>query len=82
MGNDGVAGTGDPGENDGIISEREIDWVQTTTGHGNRNGRLDTDVEMKYIVSIGVHIEMDKNNDGIADYKIDTEIMPPFLPLK
>ncbi|MFA5779975.1 MAG: prepilin-type N-terminal cleavage/methylation domain-containing protein [Elusimicrobiota bacterium] len=83
LGNDGVSGTSDAGENDGIISEREIDWVlPSSTGHGNRNGRIDTDVEMKYIVSIGVHIEMDKNRDGIADYKIDTEIMPPFLPLK
>lgn len=68
--------------NDGIISASEIDSVLPPTGHGNNNGRLDTDVEMKYIVSIGVHLEMDKNRDGITDYKIDTEIIPPFLSLK
>ncbi|MBI5573818.1 MAG: prepilin-type N-terminal cleavage/methylation domain-containing protein [Elusimicrobia bacterium] len=68
--------------NDGIISASEIDSVLPPTGHGNNNGRLDTDAEMKYIVSIGVYLEMDKNSDGITDYKIDTEIMPPLLSLK
>ncbi|MFH0948179.1 MAG: hypothetical protein V1833_04180 [Elusimicrobiota bacterium] len=82
LGNDGVASTNDAGENDGIISEREIDWVIPPMGHGNRNNRLDADNEMKYITSVGVHLEMDKNNDGVTDYKIDTEIMPPFLSLK
>ncbi|MEW6557459.1 MAG: prepilin-type N-terminal cleavage/methylation domain-containing protein [Elusimicrobiota bacterium] len=82
LGNDGTSGTADTGENDGIISATEIDMVQPSTGHGNRNGRLDTDNEMKYINSIGIYIEMDKNTDGTADYKIETEILPPLLSLK
>ncbi|HAX61016.1 MAG TPA: hypothetical protein DCX95_00425 [Elusimicrobia bacterium] len=68
--------------NDGIISASEIDSVLPPTGHGNNNGRLDTDNEMKYINSVGIYIEMDKNGDGIADYKIETEILPPLLSLK
>lgn len=68
--------------NDGIISASEIDSVLPPTGHGNNNGRLDTDNEMKYIASIGIYIEMDKNSDGVTDYKIETEILPPLLSLK
>jgi len=82
LGNDGVSGTSDVGENDGIISATEIDMVQTPTGHGNRNGRIDTNIEMKYINSIEIYIEMDKNEDGISDYNIRTEITPQLLTLK
>lgn len=82
LGNDGVSGTGDAGENDGLITQREIDWVQPPLGHGNRNGRLDTKEELRYIVSIYMEIGIDKNKDGIEDYKIRTEIAPPLLTVK
>ena len=82
LGDDGVAGTGDAGEGDGIISEREIDWVQAPAGHGNRSGGIDTPEERKYICSVAVHMESDANHDGKAEASLDTEIMPPLLPLK
>lgn len=82
LGDDGAAGTGDPGEDDGVISEREIDWVQPPAGHGNRNGRLDTADELKYVTSIAVYFEADTNSDGKADSLLGTEIMPPLLALK
>jgi len=82
VGNDGVAGTGDAGENDGKISLREIDWTQSPLGHGNRSGKVDTSQELKYITTIGILLEFDKNGDGIVDAKLETELMPPMLPLK
>lgn len=82
LGNDGAAGTGDAGEGDGIISEREIDWVQPPAGHGNRSGGIDTEAERKYITSVAVYLEADSNRDGKADAQLGTEIMPPLLPLK
>ncbi|HAF95695.1 MAG: hypothetical protein A2021_02130 [Elusimicrobia bacterium GWF2_52_66] len=82
LGNDGLPGTGDAGEEDGIISEREIDWVQPPAGHGNRNVRVDSADEYKYITSIAVYAETDANSDGKIDAMLGTEIMPPLLPLK
>ena len=82
LGADGAAGTGDAGESDGIISGREIDWVQSPAGHGNRNGRVDTAGELKYLTSVAVYAEADANSDGKADSMLGTEIMPPLLALK
>ena len=82
LGSDGLAGTGDAGEGDGIISEREIDWVQPPVGHGNRNGRVDTAGELKYITSVAVYSEADANADRKPDSMLGTEIMPPLLALK
>jgi len=82
LGNDGTASTSDTGEGDGIISEREIDWVQPTTGHGDRSGAIDTANERKYITSVEMYMEADANHDTVPDAKLGTEIMPPLLPLK
>lgn len=82
LGRDGAAGTGDSGEGDGVISEREIDWVQPPVGHGNRSGAIDTADERKYVTSVGVYIEADHNGDGKADAWLATEIAPPLAPLK
>lgn len=82
LGNDGLPGTGDAGEGDGIISEREIDWVQAPVGHGDRSGRVDTAGELKYITSVAVYAEADANADGKTDSMLGTEIMPPLLALK
>ena len=82
LGRDGIAGTGDAGESDGIISEREIDWVQAPAGHGNRNGRVDTAGELKYITSVAVYAEADANADGKPDSLLGTELLPPLLALK
>lgn len=82
LGPDGAAGTGDAGEEDGIISAREIDWTLSPAGHGNRNGRLDTAGELKYITSVAVYAEADANGDGVPDSVLGTEIMPPLLALK
>ncbi|OGS11077.1 MAG: hypothetical protein A2234_03010 [Elusimicrobia bacterium RIFOXYA2_FULL_58_8] len=82
LGSDGVTGTGDTGEGDGIISEREIDWTQATAGHGSRSGAIDTADELKYIASVEVYMEADANRDTLSDAKLGTEIMPPLLQLK
>ena len=82
LGDDGVAGTGDAGEGDGVISAREIDWVQPPVGHGDRSGSVYTADERKYIASVEVYLESDTNHDGTNDAQLGTEIMPPLLPLK
>ena len=82
LGDDGAAATGDAGEGDGIISEREIDWVQPPAGHGNRSGAVDTPDELKYLASVEVYMEADANRDTLTDAKLGTEVMPPLLPLK
>ena len=82
LGADGVSGTGDAGEGDGIISEREIDWVQPPAGHGDRSGGVDTAAELKYITSVAVYAEADANADRKTDSMLGTEIMPPLLALK
>jgi type II secretory pathway pseudopilin PulG len=81
-GGDGASGTGDPGENDGIISAAEMDMVQPTAGMGNRNGALDTDNERRYITTIRLTLGSDKNKDGKTDYVVETDVYPPLLPLK
>ena len=83
LGDDGTAATSDSGEGDGIISEREIDWVLPAQGgHGNRSGAIDTADERKYITSVAVYMEADANHDNQTDAILGTEIMPPLLPLK
>lgn len=82
LGNDGNGATGDTGENDGIISPREIDWVQPATGHGNRSGRIDTANERRYIVSLHLYIAQDLNGDGTNDFKLETQLLPPLLTVK
>ncbi|OGS06742.1 MAG: hypothetical protein A2270_05625 [Elusimicrobia bacterium RIFOXYA12_FULL_51_18] len=88
LGNDGTANTNDAGEGDGIISEREIDWVLPPVapalvgGHGDRSGAIDTPDERKYITSAEIYMEADANHDNQPDAKLGTELMPPLLPLK
>ncbi|MDD5656553.1 MAG: type II secretion system protein [Elusimicrobia bacterium] len=82
LGNDGAAGTGDAGENDGIISQKEMDMVAPPAGMGNRNGALDARNERRYITSIRIGLGSDKNRDGKTDYAAETDIYPPLLPLK
>ncbi len=82
LGADGIAGTGDPGENDGIITAGEMDSVQPPQGMGNSNGLLDTTNEMRYITSVRINIAAGRNSDGTTDYAIETDIYPTILPLK
>lgn len=82
LGTDGLPGTGDAGEGDGVISQREIDWTLPPAGHGNRSGGLNTPDEFKYAASIAVYMEADSNGDGQPDAKLGTEILPPLLQLK
>jgi hypothetical protein len=82
LGNDGAAGTNDTGESDGIISAREIDWVQAPTGAGNRSGLIDTADERRYIVTIHLYVAQDLNGDGKDDFKLETQLAPPLLPIK
>lgn len=82
LGNDGAAGTGDTGESDGIISAREIDWVQPATGAGDRSGLIDTATERQYIMTIHFAIAQDKNRDGKEDYRLETQVAPPLVPVK
>ena len=82
LGNDGIAGTDDEGEDDGLISETEIDMVAPPTGHGNQNGSIDTEEERMYIASIYLEIGYDKNGDGVEDARLKTELSPPLLVLK
>ena len=81
-GGDGAAGTGDPGENDGIISAAEMDMVQPAAGMGNRSGVLETKNEKRYITTIRLTLGSDKNKDGKTDYAVETDVYPPLLPLK
>ncbi|MFH1619896.1 MAG: type II secretion system protein [bacterium] len=82
LGDDGVSGTGDTGENDGIITAREMDWVQAPAGMGDRSGSTDTANERRYITSIRIFIGADRNNDGNPEYTVETDVYPPLLPLK
>ncbi|OGR37544.1 MAG: hypothetical protein A2X29_00575 [Elusimicrobia bacterium GWA2_64_40] len=82
LGGDGAAATGDEGEEDGVITEREIDWTTPPVGHGDRSGGLDTAGELKYVTSVAVYAEADTNSDGKPDSMLGAEIMPPLLALK
>lgn len=65
--------------NDGIVSLSEMDAV---AGGGNGNGRLDTLTERNRIVTIGIAIDQDTNNDRQIDSQLSTEILPPALYIK
>ena len=82
LGNDGVAGTGDAGESDGVITVREMDMVQPAAGMGNRNGGLDLANERRYITEVRVYVGSDRNKDGRTEYAVETDVYPPLLPLK
>lgn len=82
LGNDGTAATSDTGENDGIITSREMDMVLASAGMGNRSGGLDLKNERRYITSIRLKMGMDRNQDGKTDYEVETDVYPPLLPLK
>jgi len=82
LGSDGNPGTGDNGENDGIISQVEMDMVPPSAGMGNRDGFLDTTNERRYITSIRLILGVDKNKDGQNDFQVTTEIYPPLLTVK
>ncbi|MCD6413820.1 MAG: hypothetical protein J7L54_06725 [Elusimicrobia bacterium] len=82
LGEDGEPNTGDEDEDDGLISATEIDMVSPPTGHGNRNGSLDTADELRYVVSVYAEIGYDENGDGVEDARLKTELAPPLLVLK
>jgi prepilin-type N-terminal cleavage/methylation domain-containing protein len=81
-GHDGIAGSSDAGEKDGIVDSTEIDMTAPPDGAGNRNGLLDTPEEMKYLTSVRIHFEIDNNKDNKIDFTLNTEVYPPMLPLK
>jgi type II secretory pathway pseudopilin PulG len=83
LGNDGMPGTSDAGEGDGIISAREIDWVRPAQGgHGNRSGAIDTADELKYVTTLELYAECDYNSDGTPDSFLRTHVSPPLVPLR
>lgn len=65
--------------NDGIVSASEIDAV---ANGGNGNGRLDSLAERNRIVTVGILMDRDSNNDGKRDSQLSTEVMPPALYIK
>lgn len=69
-------------DNDGIITAREMDWVQAPAGMGNRSGGLDSANERRYITTLRVYFGMDRNSDGKSDFTVETDVYPPLLPLK
>lgn len=81
-GADGNAGTGDSGENDGIISQAEMDMVPAAAGMGNRNGALDLANERRYITSVRVYIGVDRSKEAGTDYVVETDVYPPLMALK
>ncbi|MBI5623667.1 MAG: prepilin-type N-terminal cleavage/methylation domain-containing protein [Elusimicrobia bacterium] len=81
-GSDGLSSTGDAGENDGIISAREMDMVAPVAGMGNLNGLLDTADERRYVTTVRLYLGADRNNDGTTDYAVETDVYPPLLPVK
>lgn len=82
LGDDGNSGTGDTGENDGVITSREMDMVQTPTGMGDRSGGLNLKNERRYVTSLRFTFGVDRNRDGKVDYQVETDVYPPLLPLK
>lgn len=82
VGGDGVAATGDAGENDGVVSAGEMDAALPPAGMGDRNGLLDTVNERRYITSIRFALAVDRNKDGKNDYALETDVYPPLLPVK
>lgn len=65
---------------DGVIDAREMDCAPG--GGGNCNGALDLAVERRYITTIRVLVGSDVNRDGKTEYKLETDVYPPLLPLK
>lgn len=65
---------------DGIISSGEMDCAPA--GGGNCNGVLDLAVERQFITTIRLSVGIDANHDGKTDYKVETDVYPPLLPLK
>lgn len=82
LGSDGNAATGDAGEGDGIITAREMDFVQAPSGMGNRSGGLDLANERRYVTEVRLYVGVDRNKDGKNDYVVETDVYPPLLPLK
>lgn len=81
-GDDGVAGTGDSGENDGAVSQTEMDMVQAPAGMGNRSGTLDLANERRYITSVRVTMGADRSKEAGHDHVIETDVTPPLMALK
>lgn len=82
LGADGVGGTADAGENDGVIAAIEMDAVPPPAGMGDRDGVLDLANERRYITSIRLALAVDRDKDGKNDYALETDVYPPLLPLK
>jgi len=81
-GEDGDCATPDPGNQDGIVTAREIDWTLPAKGGGNRNGEIDTPEERRYVAIVRVTLQHDENQDNKADYSLSNDLAPPFLLLK
>jgi len=69
-------------DNDGIITVREMDWVQAPAGMGNRSGGLDSANERRYVATIRTYFGMDRDHDGRNDFAVEADVYPPLLPLK
>jgi prepilin-type N-terminal cleavage/methylation domain-containing protein len=65
---------------DGAISQSEMDCA--AGGGGNCDGSLDLQIELSYITSVRLSVGVDGNKDGTTEYKVDTDVYPPLLPLK
>ena len=65
---------------DGIIDAHDMDCAPG--GGGNCNGVLDLQAERNYITSIQIGVGVDVNRDGKTEYKVQTDVYPPLLPLK
>ncbi|MFH1283673.1 MAG: prepilin-type N-terminal cleavage/methylation domain-containing protein [bacterium] len=83
LGEDGLPGTGDTGENDGMITQAEMMNVSPANGgQSNLNGVFDLKAERDLISSIYIEIGIDLNDDDKEEEILSVEIMPPMLPLK
>ncbi|MFH1283768.1 MAG: hypothetical protein ABII27_08905 [bacterium] len=68
--------------NDGLITEYEIDWAQPPQGYGDRTGSIDTKIELKYVVILKFALGIDMNHDGKSNFRANTEVFPQLFVLK
>jgi prepilin-type N-terminal cleavage/methylation domain-containing protein len=61
---------------DGLVTAQEID---ANPNGGNNNLLLDTALERLYIDAIDVDLRQDRNNDGVADFRLTYRVRPPLL---
>lgn len=81
-GADGLTGTADSGEGDGVVSAAEIDMTAAPAGMGNRNGALDAAGELRYVTTLRMRIGVDASGEAGTDHVIETDVYPPLMALK